>query len=191
MNIETLEALGLTKEEIIERIADRVSERLLESTYCDEDGDEGSMPSSFARAMQERIKAKIGEAIDGIAGRHVLPNVETYVENLCLQETNRWGEKTGKSLTFIEYLIERAEAYLAEEVDFEGKTKSESRGYSWSKSQTRVAHLVHRHLHYSIETAMKNAIENANKVIVGGLQKTIEIKLQEVAEKLRVSVASK
>ena len=189
--IDTLKALGLTSDDIMERVVERVTDRLLESRYFDEDGDEGSAPSQFATAMQSHIKAKIDEAVANIAGRHVLPNVATYVENLTLQETNRWGEKTGTALTFVEYLVQRAEAYLQEKVDYDGNVQSESRGSYWKGTQTRIAHLVHKHLHYSIETAMKRAIENANAVIVKGLQATVEIKLREIADGLSVHVKTK
>lgn len=192
MDIKALEALGITKDELLDRIVDRVSDNLLRESYLDEDGEEaGDMPTAFQRVMQDRVTKKVDQAIDAIAGRHVLPNVESYVENLCLQETNKWGERTKEAYTFVEYLTKRAEEYLSEKVNYEGKTRSESSGYSWEGTQTRVAHLVHRHLHFSIETAMKQAIAQANAVIVGGLEETVKIKLEEISKQLKVSVKTK
>lgn len=91
-------------------------------------------------------------------------------------------------MSFLEYLVDRAEAYLTEKVSFDGKTKAESRGYSWNGTQTRLSYLVDRHLHYSIEKAMKNALANANKAIVQGLEDTVKLKLGEIQKSLKVTV---
>jgi hypothetical protein len=186
----TIESLGLSADELADRVVNKAVEALLSKHISGtDDGEpwEGFDDSPFAAAMQKRIKEKVEEAIDQIAGKHVLPNVAAYVETLCLQETNKWGEKRGEPVTFVEYLVARANAYLAEEVDFRGKTKTEE-GYGWKKNTTRVAYLVHEHLQYSIETAMKAALTDANSKIVGGIEAAIKIKLAEVAASLKVQV---
>ena len=191
MNAITIEHLGLTKDDIADRIVQAAAAQLLlqERILSDEDGEEFTdrTPSRFAKELQERVRIKIDDAISDIAGRNVLPNVSTYVENLCLQETNRWGEKVGKSVTFTEYLVQRAEAYMQEEVNYEGKSQKEAGGYSWSKAQTRIAHIVHKHIHYTIESALKNAYSDLNKQIVDGIEKTVRIQLDEISKKLKVS----
>lgn len=191
MSSLTIEALGLTKDELAERIVDRAAAQLLETVYVDDDGEENSKCSDFHRQMKDRIKARIDHSIDEIAARNVLPNVASYIEGLCLQETNKWGEKVGSPVTFTEYLVGRAEAYLTETVNYEGKTKGESGGFSWSGTQTRLTHLIHKHLHFGVEAAMKEAVKNANAVIVGGLEQAVRIKLHEIASALKVEVKTK
>ena len=93
-------------------------------------------------------------------------------------------------MTFLEYLIQRAETYIQEPLNYAGKTK-EQEGYGWSKSQTRISYLINQHLHYSIETAMKQALQTANSAIVGGIEQTVRIKLQEVADKMKVVMQTK
>ncbi len=183
-----LAALGITKEELQERIIERATKRVFEIHSLDEDGYDLTETSPLAGRLEKAVKAAIDAKVSEIAEKHVLPLTESYIENLTLQETNRWGEAQGKRATFIEYLIGRAENYLREEVDYEGKTKAEANGYSWSKHQTRLTHLVHRHLHHAIDSAMKQAIANANAVIVGGIEQTVKIKLGEIAQKLKVEV---
>lgn len=188
----TLEALGLTKEDISERVIASIVERMLyDVDACDEEGNPVQSRSQFQDQLKDRVKQQITASIDEIAAKHVLPNVSIYLENLCLQETNRWGEKQGKSVTFIEYLIGAAERFMSEEVDYEGKPKGDSSSYNWKKSSTRVAHLVHKHLQYSIETAMKGALADANSAIVGGLEHAVKIKLAEVQANLKVAVTTK
>lgn len=181
----TLEALGLSVTEIQDRVVQVLADRVMESLVPDEEGEEVRLPSAFAERLQRRVLEQTNRAIEQIAAQHILPNVAQYVETLCLQETNRWGEKTGKALTFTEYLVARAEAYLREEVNYQGKTKGED-SYSWKASGTRVAHLVHAHLHYSIQTAMEQALRQANSAIAGGIEQAIKIKLGEVLASLKV-----
>lgn len=187
-----LESLGFTKEELQERVIARICTQLLDGVGYDEDDNEFTTASQFHRQMRTSIKEKIETTINAIAEREVLPNVTSYIENLTLQETNRWGEKTGEKVTFIEYLTRKAEAYMQEKVNFDGKSKEENgNGYSWSGTQTRITHLVHQHLHYSIENAMKDAMKIANSAIATGIQETVKTKLAEISTTLKVGVTSK
>jgi hypothetical protein len=183
-----LAELGLTKEELQERVVEKICERMLsEHAYHPEDG-EYKENSKFSTEIQKLVKERLNKSINDLAEQHILPNVSRYVENLTLQETNRWGEKSGKTMTFIEYLVARAESYLREDVNFEGKSKEENSGYSWSKSQTRIVWLVNKHLQYSIESAMKEAVRTINDAVTEGLEKTVKVKLEEIAKSLKVNL---
>lgn len=192
MNAITLESLGFTQEDLQERVIERLCEQVLAGKGYDEDGNEFYQESQFKRKLDERIKAQVEQTINAIAEKHVLPNVAQYVETLTLQQTNAWGEKQGQPVTFIEYLVARAHAYIQEEVNYEGKSKAEARdSYGWSKSTTRIAYLVNKHLQYSIETAMKQALASANNAIAGGIEAAVKMKLQEVVGGLQVAVKTK
>lgn len=187
----TLESLGFTKEELQERVIEQLCSTLLSGKTYDEDGNEEYEDSQFKRKLEERLKAHINERINAIAETHVLPNVTSMIENLTLQTTNSWGEKQGKPVTFIEYLVQRAEAYIQEDVSYDGKSKSEAGGYSWSKNTTRITYLVNSHLQYSIATAMKKALETANSAIAGGIEKAVKIQLEQIVNGLKVAVTTK
>lgn len=182
----TLESIGFTQEEIQNKVIDSIVDQLLSSTFAGEDGEEFDNTSRFKTKLDEAIKLRIDSAISALAEKHVLPNVTQYIENLTLQKTNEWGEAKGDKLTFIEYLVQRAEAYLNEKVNHEGKGKAEANGYSWDGRQTRITYLVNSHLHYSIESAMKTAMQNANSLIAGGIQETVKLKLKQLTDSLVV-----
>lgn len=188
----TLEALGLTPQEITDRIVDRYVEQLRVTYTADENGDRVDRASDFDRAMQKRITERIDAEVTRLAEMHVLPRVASMVENVVLQKTNSWGEKVGQPVSFVEYLVQRAEAFMTEKVDFKGRSKGEDgNSYSWNGTQTRVAYMLHSHLHYSIETAMKAAVANANSAISAGIAETVKIKLGEIAQNLKVKVETK
>lgn len=182
-----LESLGFTKGELQQRVIDQIVEQIMHEPTEDDDGRTFLRRSEFRLALDKQVKAHIDATVARMAEQHVLPNVSQYIENLTLTETNAWGEKVKEPVTFIQYLIARAEQYLTEKVDGQGKDKADG-GYSWSGKQTRITYLIHQHLHYSIETAMKDAVAQTNKVIVGGIQETVKIKLAEIAQKMKVTV---
>jgi len=182
----TCESLGIKPEDIEEKIISRVVENLLGAPYMDEDGYEGVEDSKYMKNLKELVQARIDSKVSEIADKHILPNVDSYIETLTIQKTNQWGEAKGKSVTFIEYLIQQAEQYMVEPVNFKGKTKAED-SYSWSKNTTRIAYMIDSHLQYSISTAMKKAMETANESIVGGIKSAVGIQLSQIIGKLKVS----
>jgi len=188
----SLEGLGFTKGDLQERVIDRICETLLSSIeYDPEDGGEYPVASKFQQAIKQRIEQKTKDTINAVAEKHVLPNVTKYIEELTIQKTNEYGEKRGASFTFIEYLTDRAKEYMQEKVNYEGKDKAECGGYSFSGAQTRITHLVNRHLHNSIETAMKDAMNVATGEIARGIHETARLKLNEIAASLKVQVSAK
>ena len=183
-----LKTLGFTKKELQQRVVDQLCKQVTSVVRYDEDSEEYLVDSEFAKQLKGKITAYIDKKISEMAEKHLFPKVSEYIENLTLQETNRWGEAKGKSLTFIEYLVQRAEAYMLEKVDYDGKSQEESRGFSWSGKQTRLANLIHQHLHYSIANAMEKALKDANSHITQGLEQTVKIKLEEISKSLKVGL---
>lgn len=184
-----LEALGFSKEDLRERLIDRLCEQLLtEKGFDPYSEEETTVVSSFRKQIDDRIKAQVSETINAIAEREVMPNVANFIETLSLQETTTWGEKVGQALTFTQYLVKRAEFYMREEVDNNGQNKEEARGSWYGTKQTRIAHLIHKHLHFEIKTAMESALKIATGEVVRGIHETARHKLNEIAEKLKVEV---
>lgn len=189
MNL-TLEGIGLTKEELQGRVIAKLCDELATSEFADEDGDPVSQPSSFKRKLDEALKARVEAGIGEMAAKYVLPNVTQYLENLVLTKTNEWGQKQGDPVTFIQYLVQRCDAYMREEVSFEGKSKGQD-SYSWRSAGTRVAYLVNQHLHYEVERAMKEALALATGSIKMGLEGAVKVALENVLVGLKTTVEIK
>lgn len=187
---KTLELLGMNKNELREKVIEKAADRLLDGDAGeDDDGYREDMLSKLMDRLREHTKDRIDQTIRDLADEHVLPNVTKYIENLTLQATNKWGEAKGESLTFIEYLEQQGEAYLTEQVNHDGKSREEA-GYGWSKEQTRITHLIHRHLQYSINTATKDAMRTVHEALGKGIAETVEIQLAKIVKKLRVDVTT-
>lgn len=184
-----LAALGIKPEELQDRVIERICEKVLTGvSYNDEDG-EYEVDSSFKRRLDQRITQHIEGAVTKLADTYVKPGIEQMVESLTLQQTNKWGEKTGEKMTFIEYLTKRADAYFTEPVNHNGKTREED-NYSWNASTTRGAYLINQHLKYSINTALEKALKDVNSRIAGGIEQAIKMELNEVLGKLKVTATT-
>lgn len=191
MAVVELESLGLDAETIEDRLIAALCDRLLATIGIDDGGDEYARPSPLRQRLDKAIAVRVDDAIRKLAETHVLPRAYVSIETLTLQETNRWGEKAGKALTLTEYLVARAEAYMQEKVDSNGKGKDESSSYSWKGTQTRLSHAIHHYLHVEVERAMKQVLGDANTQITKAIESTCRQKLKEIGETLKVKVETK
>lgn len=187
METVTLEQMGLDQDELQQRLVEAIVNSVMASTGYDEDGDPYPRASGFAKGLRDKLQEALDAQVQAIAEEHVIPRVGEMIENATLQRTNEWGEKAGEPKTFTQYLVQRAEDYLMEPVDYQGKSL-ERGSYQSRKTQTRLAHLVDRHLHYGIESAMKQAVKDANDVLASALAETARLKLREIAEQLKINV---
>lgn len=188
MNID-LKAIGITEADLVDRVVDQLVHNILYSRGSDDEGKEFRFASTTKKELDARIVSLINEKVTAIADEHIKPNVNAMIEGIVIQKTNQYGEKDGKPVTFIEYLVGRAERYMVEEVNSEGKSKAESGdSYNWRKAGTRVAMMLDKHLHYSISTAMEQALKSANSQIATGIAETVKIKLNEIVGRIKTDV---
>ena len=190
----TLESLGIESDELINRVVNRIADLTL-SDYGESVDDEGNLvenrrSTQFKKKIDEMIKEKIDNAINAIAARHVLPSIEDYIERFAIQETNSWGEKKGKEMTFTEYMVQRAASYMSELVDSYGLSEGEcrSKGNSFCKKTTRIAYTIDKYLYATIETSMKQALAGANTAIGTGLLEAVRTSLNNVLNSVKINV---
>lgn len=179
MTKEQLQSLGISEDDILNRVVDRICESIIPSF------DEAE--SEFGNRVEGAVKERIDKVMSDAFEKHVHPKITEMVENVTLQATNRWGEARGEKLTFIEYLTERADAYIREEVNHNGKTQSED-SYSWRKHGTRIAYLVNSHLQYSIQRAMEQALGDVNSSVRKGLEEAVKIALAGIKVSVNTTV---
>lgn len=181
----------MTKEELQNRVIKVIAYQAMGMKLDEEDNEHYWSNSSFNQKLQKFIMQYIDESIQKIAEKYVLPHVAEMVENLVLQETNKWGEKIGKPVTSTEYFVLKAENYMTEQVDSNGKSKNEAKDSYWTGKMSRMEHMVHGNLKYTIEAAMKDVIKTANNALVDGIQETVKVKLNEISESIKIGVSIK
>ena len=93
---ELLKAVGLSPEELKDRLVNELANRI-------QAGDADW--AGIGQDLTALVESQVNETVQRLAEEHVLPKVNEYIENLCLQETNKWGEKKGEPVSFVEYRL--------------------------------------------------------------------------------------
>ena len=191
MDLASLEALGITKEDLIERIVDKAVSELMESHGFDEDDNERTYESQFKREINKRIQQAVDAKITALANEHLVPRVGEMIEAADMRQTNRYGEPKSPPMTFKEYIASRAEVYMSEEVDINGLSKEEkSDSYNWRSCGPRLTVLMRLYIKDTLEKNAKAAVNNVNEAIAKGLQKAAADAIASAAANLKVAVSS-
>ena len=176
-----LAALGLSNEALTELIVDNAVERILS-------GDDEEIGESLTLQAKNRITKEIERKVDALGNELIAPQVSALIDAWTLVKTNEWGERKSEPVSFSEYLVRRAENYLREKVNYDGKTKEESGGYNWSAAQERLAYMIDKHLQYHIKQAMEKALATVTTALGASIAETVKIQLAEVTKKLSITV---
>lgn len=192
MDIKTLEALGISPEELGNRIVEQCVDALLNSTgFNPETEEETRYESKFKREIEKRIQDAVDEKIAALAAEHLIPRVGEMIEKADMRQTNRYGEPTSPPMTFKEYIAQRAEAYMSEDVNYHGKSKAEDGdGYNWRKEGPRLTVLMRGYIRETLETHAKAAVTDVNKVIASNLEKAARDAITSASAALKVTVAA-
>lgn len=183
--------LGLTQEDLRDRVVEQIADQLVGGETYDENGNPRRCASDFLTQMRDRVKKVIDARVESVANECVLPRVAEMIESIVMQETNSWGEaKKVPPLTFREYLVKRAEAYMTEEVDYEGQSKKRDSYGSWRPSGTRMVYAIHKHLDNEIKEAMQKALSVGNQTLAKALYETCRVQINEAASKFKVQVTT-
>lgn len=189
MDIETLKALGVSPEHLADRVVDQTVESLLSYTGYAEDGEgERSYETRFKREIEKRVQAAVDAKIAALAEVHVVPRVGELIEQANMRKTNTYGEPKGDPMTFKEYIASRAEAYMSEDVDLNGKSKSEGDSYNWRSCGPRLTVLMKMYIRDTMETHAKAAVNDINKVIAKNLEKAARDAITAASVNLQIAV---
>lgn len=188
----SIEELGFTKEQLFDKVVDKCVSTLLLDAYAgdgESDDEDGTykQPSPFQKAMQKRIAAKIDEAVDNIAARNVIPKIEGYLEGFVIQQTNQWGEPKAPPITLVEALMKRADAYMQEPVNYEGKARGENFD-SFTPKGTRLTYHIEKYFHHHLQQAMQKIVGAANQHIAGGIGKAVQANLAEILAGMKMDL---
>ena len=164
MNKDTLEALGLTADDVLERIAERV--------ICEAD---------LHDAAHSIVAERVGEEVEkGLAAR-IETTLRAEMERILDREivpTNLWGEAEGEPTTIRNQLAARARSFWSEHVDKDGKktTYSGKPRHQWVMDNTvreEFSKAVKENLELIVEAFRAAATEDAQKWITENLNKVL------------------
>ena len=178
------------EETLADRIVEQAVDSLLRSTGYNPDSDEEvEYESKFKREIEKRVQAAVDQKIAALAAEHVVPRVGEMIEQADMRQTNRYGEPKSPPMTFKEYIAHRAEAYMAEEVNYSGQSKAESGdSYNWRAHGPRLMTLMQIYIRDTLEKAAKAAVTDVNKVIAKNIEDAAKKAIAAAATSVSVAV---
>jgi len=179
--------LGMTQEEMAERVIDRIAEKAMRTCgilYDPDDEESTEVDTRLAQRLDAAINARIDADVKVAAAKVFMPAVETRV----FQTTNMWGESTGDVATFTEHIIAKANAYMAEKVDKNGKAKKKGDSYQWIGIRTRLEDAIHRLLHDPLKEAMSIVVKTNAAAFLESVQKVAKDSLAQTNLKISTTV---
>lgn len=185
----TCEQLGITKDDIAERVAAKIASSMLteySTEFDDETGEEVPVekPSPFRTLVKKRVDAKITEAVDSIAEKVMSGDLEEKLESLTFPQTNSYGEPKRDPLTLREFIARRADSYLTEKVDYQGRT-----GYNASgQDRIRVVWMLEQFLNERIKEEMTRSLASANAQIANGIAAAVKESLADITRRIKAEV---
>lgn len=192
MDIKTLEALGVSVEDLADRIVDQAVDVLLSSAGFDPDTEEETRyESRFKREIEKKVQEAVDQKIATLAAEHLIPRIGEMIESADMRKTNRYGEPVTPSMTFKEYIAHRAEVYMSEDVNYQGLSKEEaSDSYNWKTSGPRLSVLMRSYIRDTLETHAKAAVSDVNKVIAQNIEKAAKDAITAAASAIKVSATA-
>lgn len=148
MNAITLEALGITKEEIIDRVVTGLMDEIREDVMTDM---EKQIVSKVMTEAQSKINSAVYEAVKTTCGNAL---------DIKFQPLDKWGDKAGKPTTVREMFYDKAKEWWNQGVDAQGKPCSQysvkSTMAQWHAEQA-VKGVISTTLNEEMGTIIKNA----------------------------------
>lgn len=186
-----LSSLGLTVEDVRERVIQQITNSFLTTTVADEDGEPVVIVSHFRNEIKKLIQDSVVASVERLAAPVLEQSINTYLDGFKIASTNTYGEPKREPETITEYIVRRANEYLTEGVNWQGKSKKDYRpsdSYNFKAETTRVAYLVDKRLNEEIAKAMTEALKTANESITAGLKSAVNFELNKINAKLKGNV---
>lgn len=185
-----LQALGLSVEEIQQRVIDGIVEQICTDKMEDENGDLVYVTSHFKQRITDVVLKRVDEQIERIVSPILEPQVDHWLESVRIQQTNTYGQPKTEPETLLEYSIRSLNEYCYTGVDWQGRTAEQRRkagSSNWSeRSETnRITFMIDQKLSKFMEEQMKDALKSANEAITGGLAAAVKFELQKLTAKIK------
>lgn len=185
--------LGMTQDELQQRVVASCADRLLTTFSVDDENVAYPRESKLKAAIKAEVWERIRKTVERNCEDEFQPRVDAYFESLLVPCTNKFGEKKGEPMTFMEYVTAAIDKYLAEAVDKDGRSREEasSRGVSFRKHRTRLEHVVDVQLTDRIHDLTKEAVQNISQTAGDRLIDAVKAELDRLSSSLTVAIKAK
>lgn len=179
--------LGITKEELQDRIVQRIADNTLNSMFVDDEGNvHERADSKFKQKASDMIASAIDAGVRQMIDKYVASNLSGTLLNLSFQKTNNYGEKKGEPQTLMEFIADSINTYLKEQVDKDGKSKPHD-SYGWKPEGTRAYWLVNKSIRDNMHEAINTTLKDSNTTIADAISEAVKMNVQAFTKQFKVS----
>lgn len=162
-----LEQLGITKDDLIEKIVSRFIDDLQGN------GDYEDYIFNARERINTLVDQKFCESIDKEI-KEIVSKIGSDTLHVAYQPVNRWGEKEGEKTTLKERLEKESLKWWSQSVDRDGKPcKSDGYGSQGTRASILVKEQMEHVLRTEVNRNLKEHIEETKKNIHAQLAQTI------------------
>ena len=166
---ETLEMIGLTQEQLTERVIAGLVDKLAERNVKDEDD---RYTRTLREACQSRLSSLVDAAVAKIADERLQGMCDKLVSGKLLQPTNEWGDDRGKAFPLSEYITKQSHDYLFTKVNSRG----ESSGYQ-DKAKTRLEWLLDNSISATVKQIVEEKMGDAGNLLAQSVENSVRYAL--------------
>lgn len=191
-----LAALGISKEDLLDRVVERITESILDQYRTDEFGTRHYVgKSDFVKELDKKIQGVYDEQVNKILTADYAPIIEQKLSAHIFQMTNEYGEPKGTPMTVTEFFKTRIDKFLSEKVDEKGKSKEEYKDSydrnSFRGTTPRLAYHIDKTIASWMQQSIAEVVKAAHTNIAVAIQETVRQQLAVVASKFAIEVKTK
>lgn len=190
---EMLDALGITRDDILNLAAAKIADDLTGGIQQGNEHYEDTIETRVSKLVREHIEQVVTTITRAKCEEVISPIVDTKLAEFVVTETNRWGEKTGKSLTLTEFIVARIEGHMMEEVDGNGRSREEcrARGDSFYTKGPRITAAITKFFQSNMDQAMKQVLAESAGTLGKAIEKAALEALGNIQTRLSANVTVK
>ena len=165
---DILSQIGITKEELIDRIVDKA----LGITADQNQNGEGSWEGvPFSRVVDQKITAAIGNLVQNMTGKiqdRIDQTMMVKIEEVFttpFQRTDRWGKIIGEPTTIRDLIYDDAKAYWTTKVDATGKVDNSGYGDRIERAVFYAKMVMTQVYDAELKTTVKKMAEDLKSMI--------------------------
>jgi hypothetical protein len=181
-----LNALGLTREEVIQAVAAKAFRALNNDSDDYDDSGDTILTSALDRATRQlreaRDKAfreKLDAAVRAVCAEVASLDIDKQLQVMTFQETTRYGEPKAAARSLREHIDITIAAWLVADVDSDGLSKAEKGDSYWTSSGKRIPVLIQKYIQEDVKRAVNGALAELSTHISGGLGKMVQDVVKE------------
>jgi hypothetical protein len=172
----TAEDIGLSQDEVQSRVVEAIADQIVTTASCDDEGNVHKRRASFVTRMENTVESVIRQRAEKLIDSQLEAVIDKILSS-GFQPVDSYGEPKGEKTTLRDMIKKKAEAFLSERVDKNGKTADRYADPVGTRLDVAMQKHVDGVCTATVQNELKTAVEAAKGKIGTMVAKVIVEKL--------------